>query len=90
MKALKFSMLALSIILMSFTQKQGPLLSPKVEFSTSKTPSIKWKAEEMDLGEIQQNKPVSVDFEFKNTGNAPVLITNVQASCGCTDRKSVV
>lgn len=69
---------------MSFTQKQGPLLSPKVEFSTSKTPSIKWKAEEMDLGEIQQNKPVSVDFEFKNTGNAPVLITNVQASCGCT------
>jgi len=23
-------------------------------------------------------------FEFKNTGNTPVLIQNVQTSCGCT------
>ncbi len=23
-------------------------------------------------------------FEFKNTGDAPLIITNVQSSCGCT------
>jgi hypothetical protein len=23
-------------------------------------------------------------FEFKNSGNAPLIITNVQSTCGCT------
>ena len=46
--------------------------------------SVQWKQEDKDLGDIQQNKPVSIVFEFTNTGSSPVLITNVQASCGCT------
>jgi hypothetical protein len=36
------------------------------------------------LGEIPQNKPKTIDFEFKNTGKTTVIITNVKASCGCT------
>ncbi len=36
------------------------------------------------MGEIPQNKPKEVDFEFKNTGKTAVIITNVKASCGCT------
>ena len=37
-----------------------------------------------DFGKIPQGKPVTYSFEVKNTSAAPLLISNVQASCGCT------
>lgn len=37
-----------------------------------------------DFGKIPQGKPVTYSFEVKNTGTAPLVISNVQASCGCT------
>lgn len=38
-----------------------------------------------DFGTIkEEDGNASYKFEFKNTGNAPVIITNVAASCGCT------
>jgi hypothetical protein len=27
---------------------------------------------------------VTIEFEFTNTGDSPVVISSVQASCGCT------
>ena len=40
--------------------------------------------ETWDFGKIPQNKPVTHDFTFKNTGKEPIVISNCQASCGCT------
>jgi hypothetical protein len=37
-----------------------------------------------DFGEIQQGVPQTISFEFTNTGAEPVIIQNVQPSCGCT------
>lgn len=37
-----------------------------------------------DFGKIKQGVPVSHEFKFTNTGKVPMIITNVQASCGCT------
>jgi len=38
-----------------------------------------------DFGTIKEaNGPVSCTFEFTNTGNKPLLIIDVSASCGCT------
>ena len=37
-----------------------------------------------DFGKIEQGKPVTFVFTFKNTGTEPVVITDAQASCGCT------
>lgn len=38
-----------------------------------------------DFGNIQEvNGPVAYDFEFVNQGTAPILIKNVESSCGCT------
>lgn len=38
-----------------------------------------------DFGNIQEvNGPVAYDFEFINQGSAPILIKNVESSCGCT------
>lgn len=45
---------------------------------------ILWEADSHNFGEIPQNKPVSVDFKFTNTGDSPLVITEVKTSCGCT------
>lgn len=37
-----------------------------------------------DFGKIPQGRPVTHIFEIVNTGKTPLLLTNVQASCGCT------
>lgn len=38
-----------------------------------------------DFGTIKEvNGPVSYDFVFVNRGNSPILIKNVESSCGCT------
>lgn len=37
-----------------------------------------------DFGRVTEGKMASHEFEFTNTGNAPVVISNVTASCGCT------
>ena len=37
-----------------------------------------------DFGKIKQGVPVTHEFKFKNTGKVPLIITNVNASCGCT------
>ncbi len=46
--------------------------------------SIKWKTDVVDLGNIPQNKPVTIEFEFTNTSDTEVIVANAQASCGCT------
>lgn len=83
MKLLKLSVVAMAIGLMSFNPSSA-LRNAKAAVVTSVGASIKWASEELDLGEIPQGKPASIDFEFKNTGNTPVIIESVQAGCGCT------
>jgi hypothetical protein len=41
-------------------------------------------AQNYDFGKIKQSVPVTHEFKFTNTGKVPMIITNVQASCGCT------
>ncbi len=36
------------------------------------------------FGKIPQGRPVIHVFEITNTGSQPLLLENVQASCGCT------
>lgn len=37
-----------------------------------------------NFGEIAEGEIVEFNFRFKNTGKAPLVVTNVSASCGCT------
>lgn len=37
-----------------------------------------------DFGDIYQGDRVEHVFTFTNTGNEPLIITNIQISCGCT------
>ena len=47
-----------------------------------------------DFGKIPQGKPVTYIFEVTNKSTAPLKISNVQASCGCTtpewDRENAI
>lgn len=45
---------------------------------------LQFEKETHDFGTIAQGTPVSVEFKFKNTGDQPLVLSNVQASCGCT------
>ncbi|AGA78024.1 DUF1573 domain-containing protein [Echinicola vietnamensis] len=46
----------------------------------------KFKFDDMqfDFGTIDQGKVVEHTFTFTNDGQSPLIISNVQASCGCT------
>ncbi len=37
-----------------------------------------------DLGKVKEGKQVEVAYHFKNTGDKPLVVVNVSASCGCT------
>lgn len=45
---------------------------------------IKFETEVIDYGTIEQHSDGARLFTFTNEGDAPLLITNVKTSCGCT------
>lgn len=50
-------------------------------------PVITWDKSTHDFGNMVQGEVVEHTFKFTNTGNEPLVITNVQVSCGCTTPK---
>lgn len=47
-------------------------------------PGFQFQTIEHDFGTINEGDVVEHTFSFTNTGNAPLIIQGVQASCGCT------
>jgi hypothetical protein len=45
---------------------------------------IEFQKSDHDFGTISEGTLASYDFTFTNTGNEPLLISSVKASCGCT------
>ncbi len=45
---------------------------------------IEFEKEVHDYGTIENGANGECTFEFKNTGNAPLIISNAKGSCGCT------
>lgn len=63
------------------------VLSATLLVSAQSTPStevLSIKETTHDFGKIPQGKPVYYSFEITNTGKDPMVISNVQTSCGCT------
>jgi hypothetical protein len=81
MKTIKISLFAAILGLMSFTVLPDGTKQGQTEIGTS---PIEWKSDVVEVGEIPQSVPKTIEFQFKNTGKTDVLITNVQPSCGCT------
>ena len=47
-------------------------------------PVITFEESSKDFGDIKQGDKVEHTFKLENTGNAPLVISNVAATCGCT------
>ena len=45
---------------------------------------ISFDKETHDYGTIKNGANGTCTFEFKNTGNAPLILSNAKGSCGCT------
>ena len=45
---------------------------------------IEFKSETVDYGQITKGSDGVRVFEFTNTGDAPLIISKVSSSCGCT------
>lgn len=56
-------------------------------YGQSTGPVISWERTSYDFGDVPQGDKVEFVFKYKNTGNEPLLITNVQVTCGCTTPK---
>lgn len=52
--------------------------------STTKPESLSLKETGHNFGKIPQGRPATYIFEIINTGQEPLKLENVQASCGCT------
>ncbi|MCW5517716.1 DUF1573 domain-containing protein [Muriicola sp. Z0-33] len=59
------------------------LLAISVE-AQDKTAKIKFKTETLDYGVVDKGSDGVRIFEFTNTGDAPLIISKVSSSCGCT------
>lgn len=48
-------------------------------------PQIRFENKQHDFGSIKEDGgPATTVFEFTNTGNQPLIVNNVKATCGCT------
>lgn len=47
-------------------------------------PTMEFKEKVHDFGRITEGEVVKKIFQFKNTGDAPLIISNATSSCGCT------
>ena len=87
---LSISMLALSLNInaQEATKKIEPekVEAKKTETKDTQTEkAITFKNEIIERTEVKYDSQELFIFEFKNTGKTPILIQNVQTSCGCTN-----
>jgi hypothetical protein len=55
--------------------------------TSEKLPEITFETTSHDFGKMNEGDKVQYEFLFTNTGEAPLIISDVQASCGCTTPK---
>jgi len=56
----------------------------EIIFNDGKQPKIEFDMKVWEFGEINEGESVDTIFKFKNVGNAPLIISNAKAGCGCT------
>lgn len=62
----------------------APTAAPAAPAASPAPQALRWAATTHRFGTIKQGVPVTATFEFTNASARPVLLTQVQGSCGCT------
>ena len=79
MKQLLFVVALMLVATVGFSQASASAPVAKADVAVAS-----FDAQTFDFGKIKQGVPATHEFKFANTGTVPLIITNVQASCGCT------
>jgi len=77
MKKYLLLIVVMAFATLGFAQQSAPQNGPIITFE-KKT---------HDFGDIIQGDKVEETFKFANTGTEPLILTNVQVTCGCTTPK---
>ena len=78
MKRLFFLIVLIMMESPLFSQERVPVVSG---------PQITWDNASYDFGDMKQGERAEHTFKFTNTGDSPLVITNVEVTCGCTTPK---
>ncbi|MCB0733645.1 MAG: DUF1573 domain-containing protein [Flavobacteriales bacterium] len=65
----------------------GTAQDAKVSVNSDGGAKLKFDKTEHDFGTVKEGTQATVTFKFKNEGTEPLVLTSVQASCGCTTPK---
>lgn len=79
-----FLLLIAAFATTSCEQKNDGKISTSVVSGEHGTPKMKFEETKYDFGKITQGEIVSHEFEFTNTGDGDLVISDAHASCGCT------
>ncbi len=60
------------------------LLLLTLNFNAQSQAKLKFTEPKKDLGKVKKGDIVSADYEFKNEGDQPLIITNFEVECSCT------
>jgi hypothetical protein len=90
MKRIALTLFSIALVTCSFAQDLALNTKPvKMNVKPAKklnpeSAVFKWVATEYNFGKIKVGVPVTYEFSFVNSGQIPLIISTVQASCGCT------
>lgn len=74
MKSLMTMIFGIFVVFCAFAQEEDIPDGPYITFEETA----------FDFGDIHQGEKVEHVFAFENSGTAPLIITHVQTTCGCT------
>lgn len=52
--------------------------------ASSEFPVISFEETEHDFGTIVNGTPVETKFKYTNSGDSPLVVSNIKSTCGCT------
>jgi hypothetical protein len=90
MNKLFFSLLCLVILSASCNSSANPESELSVQPTTAATTemnqvtTIQWIDTVKHIGKVSEGEKVEIAYKFINTGSHPLVISSVEASCGCT------
>lgn len=66
------------------TEKKAAPASATTTEATADLTTMQWIDSVKEVGQINEGQVVDISYRFKNTGSKPLVIKNVNVSCGCT------
>ncbi len=77
MKKVVLSLMMMLFVVAAYAQQSAQIASVN-------GPQITFEESEYSFGELQQGEKAEHVFTFKNTGSAPLVLSDVKTTCGCT------